>query len=143
MDRRDLGAGSYGSPRKQQLDGPRLLVVEDEALIAFLIEDLVESFGCILAGRASTVAAALKLVGTVPIDGALIDVNLGGEMAGPVSQALSDKHIPLILVTGYEAPPLVGFPVVHKPFGTSELRDAIIQHFRTSGGGDLRGNQGH
>ena len=128
-------------PECSNLKGLRLLVVEDEAVIALLIEDLVESFGCILAGRASTVAEAIKLVETVPIDGALIDVNLSGEIAAPVSQALSDKHIPLILVTGYASPPISGFPVVHKPFGASQLRDAIIQYLapngRAGGGGWL------
>src|SRR5882724_8750265 len=104
------------------LKGLRLLVVEDEALISLLIEDLVTSLGCILAGTASTVNEALKLIETVPIDGALIDVNLGGEMAAPVSQALSDRSIPLILVTGYDAPPLLdGFPVLHKPFEPHDL----------------------
>ena len=86
---------------------------------------------------------ALKLIETVPIDGALIDVNLSGEIARPVSQALADKHIPLILVTGYTSPPLSGFPVIHKPFEASELRDAIIQHLQPNGGGDGRDNQGH
>ena len=71
------------------LRGLRLLVVEDEALITLFIEDLVASFGCVLAGKASTVHEALKLIETVPIDGALVDVNLGGELAAPVTRALS------------------------------------------------------
>ena len=126
------------------LMGLRLLVVEDEALISLLIEDLVTSLGCALAGTASNVSEALKLIEAVPIDGALIDVNLGGEIAAPVSQALSEKGIPLILVTGYEEPPLDEFPVVHKPFESRELRDAIIQHLRSNGGGqDLHGEPGH
>ena len=62
----------------RDLKGLRLLVVEDDALIALFIEDLVASFGCVLAGKASTVNEALKLIETVPIDGALVDVNLGG-----------------------------------------------------------------
>ena len=121
------------------LKGLRLLVVEDEALIALFIEELVVSFGCVLAGKASTVNDALAVIETVPMDGALIDVNLGGRIAVPVSQALRDKGIPLILVTGYEAPPLTGFPVVHKPFEASELRDAIIQHLRPNGRAGLGG----
>ena len=130
-------------PERSNLKGLRLLVVEDEALISLLIEDLVTSFGCVLAGTASNVNDALKLIETVPIDGALIDVNLGGQLAAPISQALSDRHIPLIFVTGYEVTPLGGFPVVNKPFEASQLRDAIIQHLQPNGGGDLRGNQGH
>ena len=118
------------------LKGLRLLVVEDEALIAFLIEDLVTSFGCVLAGTASNVNDALKLVETVPIDGALLDMNLGGEMAAPVSQALSDKHIPLVLVTGYRTPALHGFPVLHKPFEPDDLKDAINQHLVPNGRAD-------
>ena len=125
------------------LKGLRLLVVEDEVFTALLIEDLVTSLGCVLAGTASTVNEALKLIEMVPIDGALIDVNLGGEMAAPVIQALSDRGIPLILVTGYEAPPPNGFPVVHKPFEPHDLRDAINQHLGPNGRTDHPGNSGH
>ena len=115
------------------LNGLRLLVVEDEALIGLFIEELVESFGCVLAGRAGTVREALKLIETVPIDGALLDVNLGGEIAALVSQSLSDKHIPFLLVTGYETPPLSGFPVVTKPFESDHLRQMITQHLGPNG----------
>ena len=76
------------------LRGLRLLVVEDEAFISLMIEDLVTSFGCVLAGTASTVDEALKLIETVRIDGALIDLNLGGEMGAPVGQALFDRGHP-------------------------------------------------
>ena len=72
----------------------------------------------------------------------MIDVNLSGEIAAPVSQALSEKGIPLILVTGYEEPPLDGFPAVHKPFGASKLRDAIIQYLAPKGRAGLRGKKG-
>ena len=126
----------------RNLKGLRLLVVEDEALIALFIEDLVLSFGCILAGKASTVTEALKLIQTVPFDGALIDVNLGGELAAPVTRALSDKQIPFILVTGYETPPLDGLPVVHKPFEASNLLIKIIQHLRPNGRADNLGERG-
>ena len=116
------------------LKGLRLLVVEDEAFISLMIEDLVTSFGCVLAGTASTVDEALKLIETVRIDGALIDLNLGGEIGAPVGQALFDRGIPLVLVTGYDAPPLHGFPVVHKPLEPHDLRDAINQHLAPNGG---------
>ncbi len=112
-------------------------------MIALFIEDLVASFGCVLAGKASTVNEALKLIETVPIDGALVDVNLGGESAAPVTGALSQKGIPLLLVTGYETPPLDGFPVVHKPFEESNLLIKIIQHLRPNAHAEPLGNRGH
>ena len=73
---------------------------------------------------------ALEFIETVPSDGALIDVNLGGELAVPVRQALFRRGIPRIVVTGYNnAPPMLdGFPVVHKPFEPGELRDTLVQH---------------
>ena len=108
--------------------GLRLLVVEDDALILMLIENLVTDLGCLVVGAATTVPQALELLQTVPFDGALLDGNLDGQTSEPIAHALLDNGIPFIVVTGYRAPPVSGGPVVQKPFQNNELQDQIIQH---------------
>src|SRR5690242_18780967 len=99
--------------RKQRLERSSTTGRRGRGLDFLLIQDLVTSLGCALAGTASTVNEALEFIETVPSDGAFIDVNLGGELAVPVRQALFRRGIPRIVVTGYNnAPPMLdGFPV--------------------------------
>ena len=71
------------------LAGLRVLVVEDEAPIAMLIEDMVQDMGCVVAGFAATVSEALKLVKNGGFDFALLDMNLGGAKVDAVADALA------------------------------------------------------
>jgi len=80
---------------------PRVLVVEDEALIALDIEIMLQSLGCVVVGPAATVAQALHaLAGGAP-DAAILDVNLGHEQAFPVADRLVECHVPFVFLTGY------------------------------------------
>lgn len=84
----------------------RILIVEDEPLIAMLLEDLLDALGYDCAGAADGVPGALALIGSATagpgaIDGAIIDVNLrGGEKSWPVADALAARGIPFVIATG-------------------------------------------
>ena len=81
----------------------RLLLVEDEALVAMMLEDILVELGCTVAAVTSTVAQALDLaVRLAPsLDAALLDVNVGGEKIYPVAEALKAQGVPFLFVTGY------------------------------------------
>lgn len=81
---------------------PRVLVVEDESLIAMLVEDGLEALGYEVVGPVGTVDAALRLVGQTPFDLALLDINLGGKQSFPIAEALEARGIPYVFLTGYD-----------------------------------------
>lgn len=113
----------------ETLDGCRVLIVEDEALVAMLLEDILDDLGCKVAGSASNVAKALELVRDNDLDCAVIDLNLGDETSRPVADALAAKGVPFIIVSGYgEGGVRSDFPtavVVGKPFQAEDLRRAL------------------
>lgn len=103
-------------------------MVEDEALVAFMVVDAVRELGHRPVGPARTVAEALALIdarGRDGIDGALLDVNLGGEMATPVAVRLSDAGIPFAVASGYAAADIAPLglpaPLLRKPFRRRDL----------------------
>ena len=101
-------------------------MVEDLFLVAEVIADLLEDCGCQVIGPVSRVESALKLVETAKLDGALLDVNLAGELCFPVAAALRHRGVPFIFLTGYgdaAAIPIEFRSVLRlsKPFDTAEL----------------------
>lgn len=107
------------------LKGRRILVVEDEPLVAMLVEDLLTEWGCEVIGPASTVAKGLRLVEAGGLDGALLDVNLAGEEVYPVADALVAAGTPFVFVTGYGrhglAPAYRVFPTIQKPLNLANF----------------------
>ena len=83
------------------LVGRRILVVEDEMLILMLTEDLLEANGCKSVSAAATVAKALALIASHEFDAAVLDMNLNGDSSHAVANALTEKGVPFIFVTGY------------------------------------------
>ena len=84
--------------------GRRVLVVEDEYLLAEDLREELESQGAEVMGPVASVADALELLRSGPAPYmAILDINLGGEMAYPVADALRARDIPFIFATGYEA----------------------------------------
>lgn len=81
--------------------GLRVLVVEDELLIALEVEQMLAGLGCIVSGPAPTVARALALIDREEPDFAILDVNLGRERSAPVAEALRACGVPFALATGY------------------------------------------
>ena len=107
------------------LEGIRVLVVEDEFLIATLIEDMLLSAGCVVAGPIPRLAEALDAVDRGIFDAAILDVNLGGDRVYPVADALSRRNVPFVFVTGYSTGALpeeyAGRPSLCKPFKMADL----------------------
>jgi CheY-like chemotaxis protein len=111
------------------LEGLRVLVVEDEFLVATLIEDMLTSAGCVVAGPIPRLAEALDAVHGGTFDAAVLDVNLAGDRIDPVADVLSRRNVPFVFVTGYTTG---GLPVVHaerprlcKPFKMADLLDMV------------------
>jgi PAS domain S-box-containing protein len=85
------------------LVGNRLLLAEDEALVAIDIKDMLVELGFEVVGPYSNVAQALAVVTNYGIDAAILDINLGGELIYPVAERLIDKGVPFMFMTGYGA----------------------------------------
>jgi len=103
----------------------RILVVEDEMLVAMNIEDMLLDLGHEVAGIASRLAPALALAGEASIDAAMLDVNLAGESSFPVADLLAERGIPFVFATGYGPQGIEerhrGRPLLQKPFRASDL----------------------
>ncbi|HYC97675.1 response regulator [Brevundimonas sp.] len=115
----------------QAFAGRRVLIVEDESLVAMLLETIMEDMGCTPVGPASTVDEGLRIVTDgEPLDAALLDVNVAGRQVFPVAQALKDRGVPFVFSTGYGEGGLPdewrGHPTLQKPFTESAVRDALV-----------------
>ena len=115
--------------RPARFAGLRVLIVEDETLVAMLLEDMLADLGCEIAGSASTVAAALETLDTAAADVAFLDLNLGGESCYPVAEALAARGAAIIFATGYGdariEDPWRDRPILQKPFGEDQLSRAL------------------
>jgi DNA-binding response OmpR family regulator len=111
------------------LEGIRVLVVEDEFLVAMLIEDMLTSAGCVVAGPIPRLSDALDAVDRGTYDAAVLDVNLGGDRVYPVADALSRRNVPFVFITGYGTSGLPGEyaerPRLGKPFKMADLLDTL------------------
>ena len=108
----------------------RILVVEDEPLIAMMLEDFLDELGRDVAGSADSVASALPIVEAGGFDAAILDVNLrGGEKSWAIADALAARGVPFLLATGGGddglAPQHRGRPVLQKPFTMDGVRRAL------------------
>ena len=111
------------------LAGLRVLVVEDEFLIALDLLAILDDLGCVALGPAATVEEALRLLAADPPDAALLDMNLRGIRATPVALALAAGGVPFATVTAYPGLPEAvfdGVPIVAKPFWPEQVRDALL-----------------
>ena len=110
-----------------------VLIVEDESLIAMMLEDFLDSLGHSLAGTCDTVPEALDRVEQGGFDVAILDVNLNGQRVWPVADRLAAKGIPYILATGghIEPPPPehAAAPVLSKPFTLDAIEPALNAAF--------------
>ena len=107
----------------------RVLVVEDEFLVATLIQDMLESAGYLVLGPIPRLAEALDAAGREAYDAAVLDVNLAGERVYPVAEVLSRRNVPFVFVTGYGPnslpPEYADRPRLCKPFRIAELLGAL------------------
>lgn len=116
----------------------RVLLVEDESLVAMLIEDVLLDLNCAVTVRATTLADALDKAATADFDLAILDVNLNGSPAYPVAELLLSRGIPFLFSTGYgmagipEALRVV--PILTKPFMEADVERALTTALASYGG---------
>jgi len=106
-----------------------ILIVEDEPLIAMMLEDFILSLGHEVSGSCDSVGSALREIDKGEFDLAILDVNLKGESVWPVASALREKGIPFVLATGgHVDPPPAEFasaPMIEKPYTIDRVTPII------------------
>ncbi|CAL8981461.1 Sensor histidine kinase RcsC [Rhodoplanes sp. P11] len=116
-------------PSLPNFDRLSVLIVEDEAIISFLIEDILRELGCGVVRNVAGIAEALAALDEARPDVAVLDVNLDGVEVYPVAERLRDCGIPFVFTTGYGAdgldPGWAHMPVVQKPFRSDMLARAL------------------
>jgi CheY-like chemotaxis protein len=116
------------------LDGVRVLLVEDEAIIAMTAEDMLEELGCTVAATASNLQEAFASVEELAFDVALLDINLNGQQSLPVAAVLTENGTPFVFTTGYGAAgcgaDYADVPLVTKPYQIADLETAIRRALR-------------
>lgn len=122
-------------------DRPRqVLVVEDEALVGMLTSELVEQMGYSVIGPCADLSEAMRVSRMHQIDGAVLDVNLAGELVFPLARLLADRDIPMVFLTGYEKEVMEdGFEsslVLQKPVPAEDLEKALSDMLGKSPGGN-------
>jgi len=118
---------SHTDPR---LKGLRVAVVEDETLVALLLEDMLTDLGCRVLWTAHRVGNALDLVQRSTPDAGVLDVNIAGDEVYPVAQVLAERNIPFVFTTGYGTRGLIESwrdrPIVQKPFQMEHLSTGLL-----------------
>jgi CheY-like chemotaxis protein len=121
------------------LQGRGVLIVEDEAMVAMLLEDLLHELGCHVVEIASRVDTALTFVTERQFDVAILDVNLKSETSYPVADLLELRKLPYLFATGYGMEVIPEKyrqrAVLQKPFRKQELEDALLRTMRLAAGG--------
>jgi PAS domain S-box-containing protein len=118
--------------------GKRIIVVEDEPIVAMDLEYSLKSMGCVVIGPASTLAKARTLIAESACDAALLDVNLAGHSVDELATALTQKNVPFAFVTGYGRDALPrGFQdaiLLSKPFNDDQLNAVVDSLLHRTGG---------
>lgn len=110
----------------------RVLLVEDEALVAMMVEDLLEDLGCDVVGDApARLDDAVAAAQSAECDFALLDLSLGGVRTYPVADILSARGVPFAFLTGYRTddldPAYRDVPVLAKPFRRGDLETILTR----------------
>ena len=125
------------------LRGCRVLVVEDEVLVCWLLEEMLAELECKVVGPAVRVSQALAMVGTEAIDLAILDVNLNGEKSYAVADALAARRVPFVFSTGYAADSMPekyrSSLTLQKPYSQSDLSAALTKLLATEQCGNSSG----
>ncbi len=111
------------------LSGMRVFIVEDEALVSMMLEDFLDDIGCRVVAVSARLDDAIGKAKSIPMDVAVLDVNLAGEQSYPVADILRARSIPFVFATGYGitgvSAELQDTPVLVKPFGRMQLAEAL------------------
>ncbi|HJS84783.1 MAG TPA: response regulator [Acetobacteraceae bacterium] len=119
-------------PDSASLDGRRVLLVEDETLVAFLFQDVLEEEGCVVIGPAASLREALELVEADPMpDAAVVDLNLRGELSWPAIEVLARRGVPFVITSGYvgldPGREAAAVAVIAKPVSAERLVEAVTR----------------
>lgn len=111
------------------LSGLKILVVEDEAIVSFMIEQVLSDLGCSAVWLAASIEEAEDVLNRNQPDMAILDVNVGGDLVFPIAQRLERDGIPFVFTTGYGRSGLLQSwlhcKVVHKPYDVEMLLAAL------------------
>lgn len=108
----------------------RLLIVEDEIMVAMDMERTFQTAGYLIVGIASSLSAAFQILKRSPVDLAVLDVNLGGESVLPLAERLRSNGIPFLFLSGYARDHVLQtefreFPCLEKPCSDRVLLKAV------------------
>jgi CheY-like chemotaxis protein len=125
-------------PDTSRLKDLRVLVVEDEYLVAKSLESMLRALGCNVVGTASTVEAACSLIKNRTVDAALLDINLSPGTCEPIARALRYREIPFVFLTGYSnlnmlPDDLRGYRIVTKPADAATIARVLQETVRGNG----------
>jgi CheY-like chemotaxis protein len=130
----DLRTGSGDMAGSNPLTGKRILVVEDEPLLAMDITGQLEDAGAHVVGPAADPAVALRLIEQYRCDAALLDANLEGQPVDEIAASLTARNIPFVFVSGYGRASLPeafdAADLLSKPFGAHQLLDVLAKLVR-------------
>lgn len=120
------------------LAGRRILLVEDEYIVAFDLADALTELGAAIVGPTGSVAGALGLIARDPsIDSAVLDINLNGERVYPVAEALAARGVPFVFTSGYDIHVIparfAGEPRCEKPVDRRLLLRLLLARRRDAG----------
>ncbi|MXQ12364.1 response regulator [Microvirga makkahensis] len=106
-----------------------ILVVEDEAMISMLLEDMVLDCGAEIVGPVAKFADALELAHKAEFEVAVLDLNLNGTLSYPIAEVIRERGIPVIFATGYGTDGLLDrfsdCPTLQKPFSQQDFAEAV------------------
>ena len=109
----------------------RVLVVEDESIVALDIENMLEEMGCQVVASVPRLVRALDVASSLDFDLAVLDINLAGEVVYPLAFRLAARGIPFVFSTGYSTstlpPELSDRPILKKPVMLANLKRAVAQ----------------
>jgi CheY-like chemotaxis protein len=115
---------------------PRILIVDDEPLIALMVSEWIEELGHGVAGPCRSVASALASIETDPPDAAILDVSLGNESGYKVAERLAEKSVPFAFATGYAkaslSPAFSHAPVLIKPYDFADLKAVVAEMLKAT-----------
>jgi len=107
----------------------RILVVEDESMIAMMVEDFLTELGWDVVGLVGSLDRALAMARDADIHAAVLDVNLNGQLSFAAADILSERSIPFVFATGYGvdgmARRFANVPILTKPFHRDDLDRAL------------------
>jgi CheY-like chemotaxis protein len=113
------------------LSGRRILVVEDEVMVSWILEDMLDNLGCTVVGPAARIDQALAMVEMEVLDAAVLDVNLNGQKSYPVAKALLARGVPFVFSTGYHKDRIETdyqrYPMLQKPYGQPNLKAVLLE----------------